>query len=187
MASIANEIESIALLAEPLFTASSVYYQRVPTEPSPSELSIRFISSSSDDEASNHYRLERDYQIIYFAENELACLQKMEALERELNKKLVIPLKDSTRFMRVLSFSFSQPFRTESGNAVAIIGILNAAVREGKDLTQYTKIGQIGVTTYSDSNVSTWEVIDGGVTVDNPNDGFTWDEVESGTYFFKKE
>lgn len=145
MASITNEIESISAVVEPLFPGASVYYQQIPPEPQANELALRFIASDSTTETNYHYRLDHDYQIVYFGRNEFECLTKFEALERKMNDGFLIPIKDSTRYMRIGSFSFSQPFKTESG-ATAIIGVLSVSVREARSQQEFEKIMQVNPT-----------------------------------------
>jgi hypothetical protein len=143
VASITNEIESIAAFVEPVLTGATVYKQRVPVQPVANEVSIRYLTGDSESETNYHYRLDRDYQIIYFAQNEFACLQKFEALEQKLNDVFVIPINGSMRYLRVGSFSFSQPFKTEGGTVFAMIGVLRVSVREARTQEQYEKIMNI--------------------------------------------
>ncbi|WP_102271304.1 hypothetical protein [Cytobacillus massiliigabonensis] len=143
MASVINEIESLAEFIEPLFAGASVHYQQIPVEPKVNSLILRYLSSNNATETNYHYRIDREYQIVYFAQNEFACLQKFEQLERKLNDVLVIPLKNSDRYLRLEFFSFSQPFKTESGTVTAILGILRVSLREPRTQNPYNKIGQV--------------------------------------------
>lgn len=143
MASIINEVESVAAFVSPVFTSAKVSYQNVPVEPAANDLVVRYLSSDNTTETGYHYRLNRDYQIIYFAQNEFACLQKFEALERHINDALVIPLKNSDRYLRLESFSFSQPFKTEAGTVAAIIGVLSVHLREARTQTTSEKINNV--------------------------------------------
>lgn len=145
MASIANEIESIAEFIESEFTSASIHYQRVPTEPKANDLSIRYLMGDTETETNYHYRLDRTYQIVYFAQNELACLTKFDALQRKLNNTFVIPIKDSSRHLRIESFNFSQPFKTEGGTIIGILGVLSVNVREARTQQTHEKINQVTV------------------------------------------
>jgi hypothetical protein len=138
LASIINEIESIAEFIEPLFSSSSVHFQQVPVEPEANTLVVRYLTGTNETETGYHYRLDRDYQVIYFAQNEFACLQKFEQLERHINNVIAIPLKDSDRYLRLESFSFSQPFKTESGKVSAILGVLSVNLREPRNVQDYS-------------------------------------------------
>ncbi|MFY2158066.1 hypothetical protein ACOSZF_20870 [Cytobacillus firmus] len=145
MASIMNEIESLSAFIEPLFPGADVNFLDVPVEPKEHELVLNYLTSSNANETGYHYRLDRTYQVIYFAEKKSLCLQKFEVLERAVNNTLVIPLKDSDRFLRLESFSFSQPFKTESGR-MAIIGVLTAHLREARTQVTYEKINTVDTT-----------------------------------------
>jgi hypothetical protein len=143
VASVINEIESITEFIEPLFAGVSVHYQQVPVEPSPNSLVVRYLMGANETETNYHYRLDRHYQIVYFDHSEFACLQKFEQLEREINNILVIPLKESDRYLRLDSFSFSQPFHTESGTVTAILGVLQAHIRESREQPFVQKINNV--------------------------------------------
>lgn len=142
MASIANEIESIYEYIAPVMGGSREWFQNVPTTPKADEYVIRYLLSEQTAETAAHYRLNRDYQIIYFAANEFACLTKGDVIARQLNNTDVIPLKGSDRYMRVGSFSFLQPFKTESG-MYAIIGILQLELREARPQAVVQKINDV--------------------------------------------
>ncbi|MED1906117.1 hypothetical protein [Cytobacillus firmus] len=146
MVSVVNEIESIGEFIEPVFASPTVHYQQVPVQPKENEMVIRYLLTDSATETSFSYRLNRTYQIIYFGKNEFDCLKAFEALEQQLNNSLVLPLKNSDRFLRLESFSYSQPFKTESGTCVAILGVLNAHLREAREQETYEKIKNMDLT-----------------------------------------
>lgn len=145
MASIVNEIETLAEYIEPLFVGASVHYQQIPIDPKPNTIVVRYLLTDNESETGYHYRLDRHFQIVYYAQNDFACLQKYEQLERIINDKLAIQLKGSDRYLRLDSFSFSQPFKTEGGQT-AIIGILQAHVREPRTQPTALKIQQVNAT-----------------------------------------
>lgn len=145
MASIPNEIESIFTYVEDLFFGATVSYQKIPAELKPNLITLGYATGNSTTETGASYRLERDYQFVYFDSSELKCLDKGDALQRKLNNALVIPILGSTRYLRVGSFSLSQPFKTESG-MYAIIGMLSVELREERDQPTYEKIKQVNAT-----------------------------------------
>ncbi|MDH5159822.1 hypothetical protein [Heyndrickxia oleronia] len=142
MASILNEIDSIFTYVEDLFPGAKIRYQEVPPVLEPNMVTLRYASGDMTTETTFHYRLDRDYQFIYFDNTELKCLDKGDALARKLNNALVIPIKGSKRYLRVGSFSLSQPFKTESG-VYAIIGMLSAELREARDQEHWDKIEHV--------------------------------------------
>jgi hypothetical protein len=139
VSSIVTDIESIEQYVAPLFPAATIYLQHVPTQPTTNSLSIRFQSASTETETAYHMARYREYQLVYFGTSNVDVLTKMDALDRQLNNDLLIPIKDSTRYLRVESFSLSQPFKTENG-IDAMIGVLSVTVREARDQQQYEKI-----------------------------------------------
>lgn len=187
MASITNELESIAEFIEPLFAGADVHYQQVPVEPKGNVLAVRYMTTTSATETNYHFRLNRDFQIVYFAKNEFDCLLKFEKLERHLNNALVIPIKGTAdRYLRVDNFAFSQPFKTEAGKVSAMIGVLSVHLREARDQVISPKIAGVDATTYAGSEASTFDVIEGENTT-NPNDGFTFQALESGDSVFNDD
>jgi hypothetical protein len=139
VSSIVTDIESIEQYVAPLFPAATIYLQYVPAQPTANSLSIRFQGASTETETAYHMARHREYQLVYFGTSNVDVLTKMDALDRKLNNDLVIPIKDSLRYMRIESFSLSQPFVTESG-INAMIGVLAVTAREARDQQQYEKI-----------------------------------------------
>jgi hypothetical protein len=139
VSSIVTDIESIEQYVAPLFPSASIYLQYVSAQPTANSLSIRFQGANTETETLYHMARHREYQIVYFGTSNVDVITKMDALDRKLNNDLVIPIKDSLRYMRIESFSLSQPFVTESG-INAMIGVLAITVREARDQQQYEKI-----------------------------------------------
>jgi hypothetical protein len=139
VSNIVTDLESIEQYVAPLFPAATIYLQYVPAQPAANSLSIRLQGASTETETAYHMARHREYQFVYFGTSNVDVLTKMDALDRKLNNDLLIPIKDSTRYLRVESFSLSQPFKTENG-IDAIIGVLSVTVREARDQQQYEKI-----------------------------------------------
>jgi hypothetical protein len=140
--SIVTEIESIEQYVAPLFPSTTIYLQYIPLQPTARSLSIRFQNGGTETETLYHMARNREYQIVYFGASNIDVLAKMDALDRKLNNDLLIPIKDSLRYLRVESFSLSQPFKTEN-SIDAMIGVLSVTVREARDQAQYEKIMNI--------------------------------------------
>jgi hypothetical protein len=139
VSSIVTDIESIEQYVAPLFPTATIYLQYVPPQPTANSLSIRFQGADTSTETAYHMARHREYQLVYFGASNVDVLTKMDTLDRKLNNDLVIPIKDSTRYLRVESFSLSQPFKTENG-IDAIIGVLAVTVREARGQQEYEKI-----------------------------------------------
>lgn len=126
-----KEIESLAEFVKTL-NFTRIHKQTTPSKYKPNELVIKFIDGDSTSETGYHYRLDREYQIVYFGDSEKACIEVASNLEQQFNNAEVIKLVDSTRHLRIGSFSMSQPFRTENKEVYAFIGVLQANVRQAR-------------------------------------------------------
>jgi hypothetical protein len=114
LSSIVTDLESIEQYVAPLFTAATIYLQYVPAQSTTNSLSIRLQGANTETETAYHMARHREYQLVYFGASNVDVITKMDALDRKLNNDLLIPIKDSLRYMRVESFSLSQPFKTET-------------------------------------------------------------------------
>ena len=140
---------------------------------------VRLQYNDTQTETRFSYRNNREFQLIYFGKNSVDVLTKVDELSRLFNNgKFCIPIRDSLRYIRVKGFSFTAPFKSASG-VNAVIAVMQMETREARDLEAYEKIAKVAVYTYTDKTAGTWNTIDGGGTPD-PNDGFTWDDLESG-------
>jgi hypothetical protein len=140
--SLINDIESVEAFVKSVHAASTTYKQTVPRTQTANMFVIRFQGDSRELETAAHYRIDREYQIVYFGADETDVLAKMDALSKALYQRKLIGIKDSLRYIRVESFSFSQPFKTENA-LYACIGVLSTEVREARDQATYTKIMQV--------------------------------------------
>lgn len=143
MADIALEVESLRDFVVDPTLYTRIWMQFLPEKYTAGELSIRYIGGDTASETGYHYRLEREYQFVYFGATERDCIDKGSALERKLNSTHVIPLKGSSRFIRNGLFALSQPFKAEGGEVYGIIGVLQAEMREARHFDAVPKIGVV--------------------------------------------
>ncbi|MFT4413190.1 hypothetical protein ACLM5H_04940 [Fredinandcohnia humi] len=141
--SLVEGLISVSDFVQALFPSSNILKQNVPLQPSSDSFVVRFQNERRESETRFHTVIERNFQVVYFNSDIQEVLRKMDSLSRmSLNKRIVIPIKDSLRYMRIESFSFSQPFETES-ELNAITGVLSVQVREARDQETYEKIMQV--------------------------------------------
>jgi len=181
VADIKTEIQSIRDFVAPELPGATFKLQNMPDKYKKNELSIKLGPSRSETETAFHYRLDRTYQIVYFGASELDCLTKMQAVERKLNDKQMIPLGSTARYMRIGSFSLSESFKTQTTGVYAVIGMLEAEIRETRTQIAYEPVNNLEVGTYTDKTAGSWSTLDGTETPNNLNDGYIWSEVEAGT------
>jgi hypothetical protein len=127
-----------------VFPTATTEKQLVPKKPASNSFVIRVIGESPESETAYHVRKDRDYQIIYFHEEAESVLNVMGQLSDAIFQRNVIPIKDSLRYIRAESFSFSQPFETEN-ELIACIGIMQTRVREAPAQETAPLINEINV------------------------------------------
>jgi hypothetical protein len=169
--SIVNEINSVAAFVKSLFPTVDVVKQTVPTAPKPNTFVVRVLHDQRSTDTMSTMLVERDYQVVYFGTDAVDVLTKLDDFSRKaMNDKIVIPIANSLRYIRVEGFNFSQPFKTE-GNVDACLGVLQTQVREARDQEQYEKITRVIVKNSGDSS-----------TVEGNND---WTQNELFKFLFK--
>lgn len=186
MADIKTEVQSIRDFVSTELPNTKFYLQNMPDKFSINELAIELVNSKAETETAYHYRLDRTYQIVYFGSNKLDCLSKMQAVERKINDQQLIELQGKARYLRIGSFSLSQSFKTETTGVYAVIGMLEAELREARTQEVFTKIQSVTPTTISKSDASTWGMIDGSNTPDTYGDGFTFEDIEAGATVYTR-
>lgn len=139
---VVDELQSVVDFIKAMFPTANVIKQNPPSTPTPNTFVARLLSSDTDSETLYHMRRSRDYQIVCYGSHPSDVLAKMDAIERKTINDIVIPIKGSLRYISVGGFSFSMPFKTESG-VDAVIGILQTEVREARDQATYEKIMQV--------------------------------------------
>ncbi|MGG4142965.1 hypothetical protein ABEW34_07515 [Paenibacillus algorifonticola] len=139
---VVNELESIEAFVKATFPDALTEKQVVPRQPYSGLFVIRLINDGRATETYQHYRADRDYQIIYFGAQIADVLTKMDVLSSVLYDRNLIPINASSRYLRVGAFSFAQPFETD-GDLFASIGVLRAQVRERRTQTDVPLIGEV--------------------------------------------
>ncbi|ANY67735.1 hypothetical protein BBD42_15620 [Paenibacillus sp. BIHB 4019] len=139
---VVNELESIETFVKATFPDAMTEKQIVPREPYSGLFVIRLINDGRTTETFQHYRADRDYQVIYFGAQVADVLAKMDALSTALYDRNLIPINASSRYIRVGAFSFAQPFETD-GDLFASIGVLRAQVRERRTQADVPLIAEV--------------------------------------------
>lgn len=143
MADIKTEIQSIRDFVAPELPGVTFKLQNMPDTYKAAELAIELVRSATDTETASSYRIDQTYQLVYFGASQLDCLTKMQAVERKMNDKQIIPLGSTARYMRIGSFSLSQSFKTETTGVYAVIGMLEAELRESRTQETYEPINNL--------------------------------------------
>jgi len=120
--------------------ADRLYKQDLPKTYVANTLGIRWQGEVSKSETAYHYRIDRRYQIIYFASSEVKCLQIAPKLTQPIEQNIKTKLRGSDAYMTLGSLSLSAPFKTETDGVYAIIGILPVSIREARQFEQVPKM-----------------------------------------------
>lgn len=150
MADIIGEINTIGdLLAD--VGVTRFYKQDWPKVYVANTIGIRWQGDTSVSETGYHYRIERIYQVVYWGNSEVVCLQKIPLLQKALQQHIKAKLRDSDDYMTLGSFAISPPFKTDTDGVYAVSGVLPVTVRVAREVAPVPKIGgviiDVGVTT----------------------------------------
>lgn len=137
-----NDLLSIEDFVKAQFPTAHTEKQTVPLKPAPNTFVIRYLGESREVETAAHYRIDREYDVVYLGATAADVLTQMDALGRALYQTKLIPIKDSLRYIRVESFSTSQPFETEN-DLFACIAVLQTEIREARDQAEYDLIQHV--------------------------------------------
>lgn len=144
MADIIKEIDTIgdllATVGVPRF-----YKQDLPKAYVANTIGIRWQGDSDDGFTQAAYEINRIYQVIYFGNNEVDCLNKAKAIRSKLSDYLSkkVKLRGSDDFMTLESFNMSAPFKTDTDGVYAVVGLLNASLLEAYTQPHYEKMQEI--------------------------------------------
>ncbi|MGM1023549.1 MAG: hypothetical protein ACQEXV_24185 [Bacillota bacterium] len=141
--SILTELDSVASVVLEAFPESEMKY-KVPKEPKTGQFVLRSQKNDLSTESRFTFRIERLYQLIYYSDNPAEALDIMDRLSRLLMRgTTLIPINDgSFRYIRIESFSFSDPVETESGLS-AVIASMPTEIRQARDQKTFEKIMQV--------------------------------------------
>jgi hypothetical protein len=138
--SISNELESVVLFIQNIFPTATFERQNIPDDVSPNLFVVSFHNEIRTTETRFHTKLEREWQFAYFGESTLDVLDQMDKLSKTLlDARIVIPIKDSLRYIRINTFAISEPFQTEN-KIDAIMGVLVTETREARSQDTFDKI-----------------------------------------------
>lgn len=144
MADIVGEINTIGDLLETV-GVTRLYKQDLPKVYTTNTIGIRWQGDNDADFTQAAYEIERPYQVIYFGNNEIDCLNKAKVIRSRLSDYLSkkVKIRDSNDFMTFESFSLSSPFKTDTDGVYAVVGVLNVSLLEAYTQPHYEKMQEI--------------------------------------------
>lgn len=134
------ELDSVAAAVLSEIPGAAVKYE-IPVEPQSGQFIVRAQNSDLSSESLFTFRIERDYQIIFYSDDPQTAVETMDRLARRFMRgDTMIPLADnSLRYIRISGVGFGTPVLTESG-LFSILGIMQTELRQARDQEAYTKI-----------------------------------------------
>src|SRR5690554_91572 len=125
MADIVTEIDTIGDLIELVASFTRYYKQSFPTRRSSDLFAIRWQGDNTPTELSGVvYETARPYQVTYFGNSEIDCMQKADAIQTELRKHIKVRLRGLNEYITFGPFAFSAPYKTDTDGVYAVVGIL---------------------------------------------------------------
>lgn len=144
MADIIGEINTIGdLLAS--VGVTRFYKQDLPKSYVANTIGIRWQGDTDVDFTQAAYEIDRPYQVIYFGNNEVDCLNKAKLIRSKLSDYLSkkVKIRDSNDFITFESFSMSAPFKTDTDGVYAVVGVLSVSLLEAYTQPHYEKMQEI--------------------------------------------
>lgn len=160
MADIIAEINTIGDLIAPAASFERFYKQSLPTKYVANTVGIRWQGDRETSMTNVIYGVERIYQIIYFGNSEVNCIQQADKIRGALNNAIKVKLRDSDGYMTLESFNYSAPFKTETDGVYAIVGILPATVYVERPQQQYEKMATVDTGLNGDRLVITKDTVE---------------------------
>lgn len=146
MAAIIDEILGIEAFIKSVVPGAVVEKQTVPLQPTPGLFVVRFLAEPvRTNETAFHYRIERDYQVIYYSATPQAAFPVMDALSNAIYDVQRIVATGS----RLNALNYTQPMRTDTDKAAttnagyATLGILRITSRQSRTQQSYPLIQNV--------------------------------------------
>jgi hypothetical protein len=141
-----DEINSIYDYVKAMYPTETIARQDVPKEPTANTFVIVSQNNDIKTETSVSYVNDREVQLIYYGSSSVDVLTKMSELSQKLNNdEKLIPLRGSSRYIRVKGFNFGSVFQSQSGIPYSI-AVMQTETREARDLPTYDQITAVNIT-----------------------------------------
>lgn len=160
MTDIVTEINTIGDLIAPVSAFDRLYKQSLPKEYVANTVGIRWQGDRDVPMTNVIYGIGRIYQIIYFGNSEVNCIQQADKIRGAIDNAIKVKLRDSDGYMTLESFNYSAPFKTETDGVYAIVGILSATVYVERPQKQYEKVATVDAGLNGDRIVITQDTVE---------------------------
>jgi hypothetical protein len=129
-----------------MYPTSIIARQDVPSSPVASTFIIRSQYNPTGVETSVTNIHSREYQLIYYGSSSVDVLTQFDAIDHAIqNSRMMIPLRSSSRFIRVKGFYYGTVYTSASGVPYSI-GVLQTETRDLMDIPETEKIMAVNTT-----------------------------------------
>ncbi|MBD2867744.1 hypothetical protein [Paenibacillus arenilitoris] len=143
--SLIDEVNGIAAFIRSKFADAAIYRFEEPELPEQGAFVIQLRQDARRSETRSHTVAERQFAVLYYGQSAETALTVMETLSRfAMNETFVIPAGETGRHLRLESFTFDSPVRTD--NALhKCAGVLQTQTREPIATETYDKMMRIAL------------------------------------------
>lgn len=142
-----NELNSIYDYLHDMYPTATIVRQDVPASPVADTFVIVSQYTNIKTETGASFLNDREFQLIYYGASSAAVFTRFDDLATKAkNGQFVIPLRGSSRYIRVKGFSYGSVFATQAGTLKYAIAVMQTETRESRDLPTYEPVKGINTT-----------------------------------------
>lgn len=142
-----NELNSIYDYLHDMYPTATIVRQDVPASPVADTFVIVSQYTDIKTETGASFLNDREFQLIYYGASSAAVITKFDELTtKEKNGQFVIPLRGSSRYIRVKGFSYGSVFATQAGTLKYAIAVMQTETRDARELPTYETIQAVATT-----------------------------------------
>ncbi|WP_061564899.1 hypothetical protein [Heyndrickxia coagulans] len=136
-----NELNSIYDYLHDMYPTATIVRQDVPASPVADTFVIVSQYTDIKTETGASFLNDREFQLVYYGASSAAVFTRFDDLETKAkNGQFVIPLRGSSRYIRVKGFSYGSVFATQTGTLKYAIAVMQTETRDMRELPEYEKI-----------------------------------------------
>lgn len=141
MVTLINELNSIYDYLHDMYPTATIVRQDVPASPVADTFVIVSQYTDIKTETSASFLNDREFQMIYYGASSVAVLTRLDELTTKAkNGRFIIPIRGSSRYIRVNGFSHGSVFTTQAGTLKYAIAVMQTETRDMRELPKYEKI-----------------------------------------------
>ncbi|KYC67174.1 hypothetical protein B4100_3810 [Heyndrickxia coagulans] len=124
-----------------MYPTATIVRQDVPASPVADTFVIVSQYTDIKTETGASFLNDREFQLVYYGASSAAVFTRFDDLETKAkNGQFVIPLRGSSRYIRVKGFSYGSVFATQTGTLKYAIAVMQTETRDMRELPEYEKI-----------------------------------------------